>query len=81
MVLDAPDLRLCRQQMVEMAAPARGVLAPPKPANLGPIQHGLDTARDPARRFRFGVQIGSKTFVTSAVSIACMDNAPSTGSA
>src|SRR5882757_10857883 len=47
-VLDRCDLRLCREQMVEMPGPARGVVAAAKLQGLGAIEDLLDTSPHPA---------------------------------
>ena len=41
-MLDAPDLRLGREYLVEVATPPSRILALPVAAHLGPIQHALD---------------------------------------
>src|SRR5262245_27591810 len=45
-------LTVRREEMVEMAAPPRRVLAAAKLADLGPIQDALDAAANSARRLR-----------------------------
>src|SRR5215472_7364662 len=48
------DLRYRRQQVFDVAAPARGVLALPVAADH-PIKHTFDPAANPARRLRLGL--------------------------
>jgi len=48
------DLRYRRQQVFDVAAPARGVLALPVAADR-PIEHTFDPAANPARRLRLGL--------------------------
>jgi hypothetical protein len=42
-----------RQQLIEMPAPARRVLAAAQPLRLGRIQHPLDSGAQPAGRLRY----------------------------
>ena len=51
MVLDPPHLRSRRQQVFEMAAPPRRVLALPVAARGRPIENHFDPAAHPARGF------------------------------
>src|SRR5262249_49918765 len=52
-VFDLAHFRARRQQLVEMAAPARRVLARAIPTCLRPIQDGLDTPAHAARGLGF----------------------------
>jgi hypothetical protein len=52
MMLYTAHLGARRQQLVEVAAPARGILAMAKAACCRPIEHSLDPSAKPRRRFR-----------------------------
>ena len=81
MVLDLAHLGARRQQLVEMAAPARRILALAIAAHRRPIEHGLDAPAQPAAVSGFFDQIGSRIFMTKAVSMSWTGSAPMTGSA
>ena len=68
-----------RQQLVEMAAPARRVFAVAIAPHLGEVQNAFDPSAQAEAVSGFVVQIGSSTFSTSAVSIACTGSAPMMG--
>jgi hypothetical protein len=51
MMLDPAHLRLLRQQIIEMAAPARRVLTDAIAARCRPIEYAFDPAFDSARGF------------------------------
>src|SRR5580704_7131444 len=71
-MLHARDLTRSWEQLVEMAAPARGILAVAESANLGPVQHLLNPPTNAGRGFRLSApdrlkdlhnQIGSAAVV------------------
>jgi hypothetical protein len=68
-----------REQLVEMAAPVRGILALAIAARRRPVEHGLDPPAQ-ARRSGFLDHSGSTIFVTNAVSMLWTGRAPMTGS-
>src|SRR5260370_9346976 len=51
---DRADIATHWQQLIEMAAPPRRIVACPKAANLCPIEYGLDTTANPVSRDMLG---------------------------